>query len=199
MDGACRYESESRRIEAALAGSFARSNGARGRGSAPRDLVHQRRGGAGCAPAQQRGATGCRPGVAQAGGAAGSPTHAASSATGCASRVERRGEAKIVIPGRDAPDRAGELAKRTAAPVLALLVLGLSVTGCHKKTQQAYRQPPPPVMGGTSSSRAAAGSSSSSGVRSEGNTAGQPAPEVTRGKPSMVEVGLASWYGPPYA
>src|SRR5271156_4025151 len=99
MDGAYRYESASRRTEAALAGSFARSNSACGRGSAPCDLVYQRRGGAGCAPAWQQGATGRRPGTAQTGGATGGPTHAATSATGCASRVESHGEAKIVTHG----------------------------------------------------------------------------------------------------
>jgi rare lipoprotein A len=104
-----------------------------------------------------------------------------------------------VTHGRDALDRAGELARRTAAPVLALLILGLSVTGCHKKAQQAYRPPPPPPVQGGTPPRTAAEGSGSSGARSEGNTAGQLPPEVTRGKPSVVEVGLASWYGPPYA
>jgi rare lipoprotein A len=85
----------------------------------------------------------------------------------------------------------GELIQRMGAPALALLVLGLGVTGCHKKRPVAYRQPPPPAMG--AHRRAEPGASE----RAEKNT--QPLPEIMRGRPSEVEVGLASWYGPPYA
>ena len=41
----------------------------------------------------------------------------------------------------------GELARRTGAPALALLVVGLGVTGCHKKRQVAYVRRPLPVTG----------------------------------------------------
>jgi rare lipoprotein A len=93
---------------------------------------------------------------------------------------------------RDARDWMGDLVRRTGAPALALLVLGLGAIGCHKKQQVAYRQPPPPpVMASPHSAE------SSPSARSENNA--QPLPEIMRGRPSEVEVGLASWYGPPYA
>jgi rare lipoprotein A len=95
------------------------------------------------------------------------------------------------MPDRDARDWIGELVGRSGAPALALLVLGLGVTGCHKKRQVAYRQPPPPVV--TASPH---GAEPGPSARAENP---QPLPEIMRGRPSEVEVGLASWYGPPYA
>jgi rare lipoprotein A len=92
---------------------------------------------------------------------------------------------------RDARDWMGELVGRTGAPAIALLFLGLGVTGCHKKQKVAYRQPPPPVI--------AAPPSTEPGPSARAENNPQPLPEIMRGKPSEVEVGLASWYGPPYA
>jgi len=86
----------------------------------------------------------------------------------------------------------GELVRRTGAPALALLALGLGVTGCHKKRQVAYRQPPPPPV--TASPH---GAEPGPSAHAENNP--PPLPEIMRGRPSEVEVGLASWYGPPYA
>ena len=83
-----------------------------------------------------------------------------------------------------------------------LTALALAATGCHKKTNRAYRPPPPPAPSSSSGTYAKrdthppAGSSSSS----PGTAAPlPPSPPDVRGKPSLIETGLASWYGPPYA
>ena len=78
-----------------------------------------------------------------------------------------------------------------------LTALALAATGCHKKTQRAYRPPPPPPAGsnaGTSAGRPSGSSSAGTAVPLPA-----PLPPDPRGKPSLVETGLASWYGPPYA
>ncbi len=71
----------------------------------------------------------------------------------------------------------------------------LAVTGCHRETVRAYNPPPPPSIRSTpryppQTQRAP----------SEEGAAKAPA-EIppSYGKPIMTEVGLASWYGPPYA
>lgn len=80
---------------------------------------------------------------------------------------------------------------------LPALALALAVTGCHKKKVRAYH-PPPPTIG------------SSRGTYSASNRETQPRPSEPLAKPaplppnlserpSLVETGLASWYGPPYA
>jgi rare lipoprotein A len=75
------------------------------------------------------------------------------------------------------------------------LALSLALTGCHKKHKRAYH-PPPPTLG------------SNRGTYSASNRGTQPAPPLAppaplppnlSAKPSVVETGLASWYGPPYA
>lgn len=77
----------------------------------------------------------------------------------------------------------------------SLLVLALAATGCHRETVRAYNPPPPPAINSTSryptESRTAPPVESSPRVPDE----------IPRsyGKPIMTEVGLASWYGPPYA
>ncbi len=69
------------------------------------------------------------------------------------------------------------------------------VAGCHRETTRAYRPPPPPA-------------SSQSGNRGRRPDYGrdEKLPEVAPapvpgnlGRPVSSEVGLASWYGPPYA
>jgi rare lipoprotein A len=87
-----------------------------------------------------------------------------------------------------------------------LSACALAVGGCHKETTRAYRPPPPPASGSSNSA-------SNHGRSSRPNTAGDtasvktsPAPPLASapvpgnlGKPISSEVGLASWYGPPYA
>ena len=80
-----------------------------------------------------------------------------------------------------------------------LSAFALMVTGCHRETTRAYQPPPPPAT--------SAASNHGSGSARPGNTGAaattavpspSPVPE-SFGKPVSTEVGLASWYGPPYA
>ena len=83
-----------------------------------------------------------------------------------------------------------------------LQVLLLCVAGCHHKTQPASAPPPPPsydTATATSPRTTRPGSTDrpgSPGVTTTRPTAPQPSPE---GRPISSEVGVASWYGPPYA
>lgn len=83
---------------------------------------------------------------------------------------------------------------------LALLVsaLALAASGCHKKRVRAYHPPPPPPArqgSGTYSAR----NPGSSTAPSLGQPRPAPLPPNLQEKPALVETGLASWYGPPYA
>jgi rare lipoprotein A len=82
----------------------------------------------------------------------------------------------------------------------ALSALVLTVAGCHKKTQ-AYRPPPPPTTTTTASNAHSRKSTAPTGnATSSATTPSQPAPSPDlQGKPISIEVGMASWYGPPYA
>ncbi len=86
---------------------------------------------------------------------------------------------------------------RTAA-VVSVTALALAASGCHKKTKQAYRPPPPPAIN-TASSGSNTHGKSPSRPESSGTATQLPSPPDVRGKPVLVETGLASWYGPPYA
>ena len=82
--------------------------------------------------------------------------------------------------------------------VVALSAFALMVCGCHKKTTQAYQPPPPPPTSTT------ANHSGTSTRPQQGTTATKVAPMPapvpdSYGKPISTEIGLASWYGPPYA
>jgi len=83
-----------------------------------------------------------------------------------------------------------------------LSACALTVSGCHRETTRAYRPPPPPTTT-TASNRGAA--SRPSRTNPSGDSASiqnlpPPAPIPSNlGKPVSSEVGLASWYGPPYA
>ena len=89
--------------------------------------------------------------------------------------------------------------RRRLASVTTLSAFALMVTGCHRETTRAYQPPPPPAT--------SAASNHGSGSARQGNTgtpattavpSPAPVPE-SLGKPVSTEVGLASWYGPPYA
>ena len=73
-----------------------------------------------------------------------------------------------------------------------LPVLLLVAEGCHKKQTVAYTPPPPPSVSApvTRAPRPVPGPG-----EAQGPTAVQP---EAQGKPISSEVGLASWYGPPY-
>ena len=83
-----------------------------------------------------------------------------------------------------------------------------ALTGCHKSSRQRARVPPPPVTSrrpvtdDDSENRAAAdrGAATAPAVRPPpaSPNVGLPSMEI-HGLPFATEMGLASWYGPPYA
>jgi len=81
----------------------------------------------------------------------------------------------------------------------ALSAFALMVTGCHRETTRAYQPPPPPA---TSTAANPSGGSARAADNSTPSTTAIPSPTPVPnsfGKPVSTEVGLASWYGPPYA
>ena len=86
--------------------------------------------------------------------------------------------------------------------VAALSAFTLMVSGCHKETARAYQPPPPPATstaanhGGKSAQPAQSGDAGSTAT----TMASPPVPVPgSYGKPVSTEIGMASWYGPPYA
>lgn len=86
-----------------------------------------------------------------------------------------------------------------------LSALALAAVGCHRETTRAYRPPPPPTVRSASNARGThdkRGSTQSGTLGDEADSASSansPAPVPNSyGKPISTEVGLASWYGPPY-
>ncbi|MEO6981801.1 MAG: septal ring lytic transglycosylase RlpA family protein [Edaphobacter sp.] len=86
-----------------------------------------------------------------------------------------------------------------------LLALALVADGCHRETTRAYRPPPPPAVHSASNTHARGdGRSTRPGSDNEtasSGTSGRSPAAVPNsyGKPVSTEIGLASWYGPPYA
>lgn len=64
------------------------------------------------------------------------------------------------------------------------------VTGCGHREKVAYAPPPPPIAGGSGTAQAGAS------IPEEGAEA--PPETPPRGRILYSEVGIASWYGPPY-
>lgn len=94
-----------------------------------------------------------------------------------------------------APLRGGSLA-------LLALCCAAFFSGCHK-TRRSYAPPPPPLTTYPAGDRGSGSEASSHSHRAPSN--GLPDPELspapsvdTHGKPVSTEIGLASWYGPPY-
>ncbi len=85
--------------------------------------------------------------------------------------------------------------------VAALSALVLTVVGCHKKTIQAYHPPPPPLTTKTiSAAHNKRGAAPSKNTTAPSTASSLPAPQPDlQGKPISTEIGMASWYGPPYA
>lgn len=81
---------------------------------------------------------------------------------------------------------------------LVLSACALAISGCHKETTRAYRPPPPPATTTASNhSRYPRTNPTTDGTVSQSP---MPAPiPGNLGKPVSSEVGMASWYGPPYA
>jgi rare lipoprotein A len=87
--------------------------------------------------------------------------------------------------------------KRPASAAV-LLAFALAAVGCHKKKPRAYPPPPPPAV--SNNGRSARSGSYPPSTGAEARTAPTPAPVPNNlGRPVSTEVGLASWYGPPYA
>jgi rare lipoprotein A len=78
----------------------------------------------------------------------------------------------------------------------ALSALALMASGCHRETTRAYQPPPPPATS-TAANNGGRSARPDSGADST-TVAPLPAPN-SLGKPVSTEIGLASWYGPPYA
>ena len=87
---------------------------------------------------------------------------------------------------------------------LAALLLVLGAAGCHHKNPPVSYQPPPPLTPTASGNEAGNERPANAGARTAGTpstSAGTEAAgsELTpRGRPVSSEIGLASWYGPPY-
>ena len=78
--------------------------------------------------------------------------------------------------------------------VATLSAFALMAGGCHRETTRAYQPPPPPAT------TTAGNRSSSRMLVSPTAVVPSPAPVPSNlGKPISSEIGLASWYGPPYA
>lgn len=82
-------------------------------------------------------------------------------------------------------------------PAAVLSAFALLAAGCHRETPRAYRQPPPPAVDTNTNARA---SQNPRWNRNPETAERTPAPPpAVGGEPISSEVGLASWYGPPYA
>jgi rare lipoprotein A len=84
--------------------------------------------------------------------------------------------------------------------VVAVSVFALMAAGCHRETTRAYQPPPPP----TATTKRAGNSARPVRPADTGTPAAAVAPPPVPvpnsfGKPVSTEIGLASWYGPPYA
>jgi len=88
------------------------------------------------------------------------------------------------------------LSRSRLAYAAVLSALMLLASGCHRETPRAYRQPPPPTLPDANSSTRASQNPSRDRDMDTEETAPQP---ETDGRAVSSEVGLASWYGPPYA
>ena len=81
---------------------------------------------------------------------------------------------------------------------IAAQALVLAVSGCHKQPASAAAQPAPPYTSTTTARNSTpARPTRPSPTPPPATVQPLPSPE-THGKPVSTEVGLASWYGPPY-
>ena len=80
-------------------------------------------------------------------------------------------------------------------PAAMLSAFALMAAGCHRETTRAYQPPPPPPA-----SRSGRAVPSIPPNETASATIPSPAPVPKNlGEPISSEIGLASWYGPPYA
>jgi rare lipoprotein A len=101
--------------------------------------------------------------------------------------------------------QSGRLAKYALVGVAGPLLLMLG--GCHHRNVRSARQAAPPPVQGRSSRTDSEARSSRSGSEPAARTTPDPysaaapagaSPPLPEGNPSSTEVGIASWYGPPY-
>jgi rare lipoprotein A len=106
----------------------------------------------------------------------------------------------VAVAGPKRNVRARAVTFRRSLMTAAVTALMVLAAGCHKRAKVAMQPPPPPTT--TAGSLAPAGGTSASNHRPATPDADVPRtvpqPEV-HGKPISIEVGMASWYGPPYA
>src|SRR5437764_7053305 len=97
-----------------------------------------------------------------------------------------------------------------AVSAAAISAFALMAGGCHRHATQASQPPPPPATrtAANHNSRSARPAHPNSGGTAAGTVVPSPPPATVPapppspnglGKPVSTEVGLASWYGPPYA
>ena len=87
--------------------------------------------------------------------------------------------------------------QRISGVALALVVM-LALSGCHKKQVRASH-PPPLLPAKPTSGNDASGSTRPTTPGTTAPAKPAPLPPNLSERPSLVESGLASWYGPPYA
>lgn len=91
--------------------------------------------------------------------------------------------------------RAQALSGRRCTSALTLVLCASAVLGCHHETRVAYQPPPPPVrrpLPPPVSTR------NTERVEPPVQASTTPQFDDTTVKPVFTEVGMASWYGPPY-
>lgn len=103
-----------------------------------------------------------------------------------------------VIPSRSVACASAEMPGRRRVPaalqwIAATLLLLVGTTGCHHRSRTAYSYPPPPPV----ASRPDGSARNVPPVIIPGRP--QDDNRVNPGRVHTYEVGLASWYGPPYA
>jgi peptidoglycan lytic transglycosylase len=82
---------------------------------------------------------------------------------------------------------------------MTMSAFALMASGCHRETTRAYQPPPPPATNTAANHEGRGARPTESGVDSTA-VVPPPAPVPNSfGKPVSTEIGLASWYGPPYA
>ena len=82
---------------------------------------------------------------------------------------------------------------------IAALLCALLLFGCHKQNNRAYQPPPPDLSDDDAPRRPPVRASSGAPVPRPTTPLPPITPNELPGKPTVTEVGLASWYGPPYA
>ena len=83
-------------------------------------------------------------------------------------------------------------------PAVALAATALLTTGCRHHTRTAYQAPPAYTHRTSSSTTSTYAHNSTTRPSASRPPIAQATPDQLRGRPSLTETGLASWYGPQY-